>query len=117
MKMTVAMRDGSWKPEPKPPQTVTVELVRLTHIGSYELPEDDRRFSVVVNGASYGYIERSVESTDRHYGLIRVPGRGRPAWQWYREADGKRSQPGLHEPNRAAAIAHVFGYEFGEQVK
>lgn len=119
MKMTVKLTDGSWKREYdlgwKEPRTVTVELVRLTHVGSYELPEYDRRFAVILDGEDY--IKRSKQSTDRHSGLVRIPGRGRPAWQWSRRSDGKSSDPGIHEPNRAAAIAEVLGYDFGVQVK
>ena len=121
MKMTVTVGDyTSWDggPPRKVTTEVTVTLERLTHIGTYELPEDDRRFAVILpNLGRVGYIERSVQSTDRHYGRIRVPGKGRPAWQWHRDTDNGRSSPGVHEPNRAHAIAHVLGYDWGEVKK
>ncbi len=120
MKMKVRVGDRTWARASKAKVTTEVEVTldRLTHIGTYELPDSDRRYAVILpNLGRVGYIERSLQSTDRHYGHIRVPGKGRPAWQWYRDKDQKRSSPGVHEPNRASAIAQVLGYDWGEVIK
>lgn len=70
-------------------------------------------YDVLEGGEVRGYIERAVESTDRHSGRIRVPGKGRLAWAWYRAEDGKRNSPGTYEHNRAYAVARVLGWDRG----
>lgn len=74
---------------------------------------------VARNGRVLGRIERATESTDRHYGRIRVPGKGRPAWAWARYKTGEAPRynyPGCYESNRAMAVARMLGYEQGEEV-
>ena len=66
-----------------------------------------KAYNVRVAGVLVGRIERAVESTDRHYGMIRVPGRGRLAWAW-RALDGRCNSPGLYEPTRAAAVQRLM---------
>jgi len=71
-----------------------------------------KAYDVHVDGEHVGYIERAIESTDRHYGRIRVPGKGRPAWAW-RRADGTGNSPGVYASTRADAVAHLLGYSMG----
>lgn len=74
---------------------------------------------VARNGRVLGRIERTIESTDRHYGRIRVPGKGRLAWAWARYRTGeapKYNYPGCYESNRAQAVARMLGYEHGEEI-
>ena len=110
---------------------ITVELFRYVFDGPNEhaeitfkfVPREHWRTSdpgmkaydvVGVDGTNHGYIERSVESTDRHYGRIRVPGKGRLAWQ-YRGED-RSSSPGVHCVNRLHAVARLLGYESARAV-
>lgn len=83
---------------------------------AYEVREEDGRL--------VGTIERAIESTDRHYGRIRSPGKGRPAWQWKgpkpgdgAHLDGKRaSRPGIYEHSRGDAVACLYGFSRGQEI-
>lgn len=114
MNLTVAMTDGTWKPRPKKSRTVTVELKK---IDSHESWQGHRLtdYAVLLDGKKVGRIKGSVENTDRHYNKIRVPGRGRRAWQWDR-GNGERSSPGSYCSNLAQAVAELLGYSFGERI-
>lgn len=95
--------------------TVSVEFVRTEHWSS---DPKMTAYEVVVGGETVGKIERATESTDRHYGRIRVPGKGRLAWGWSRadipfNKEGHSHRPGVYESNRANAVARVLGYDYG----
>ena len=62
-----------------------------------------------------GKIERAVENTDRLYGRIRLPGKGRLAWSW-RGVDGRRNSPGLYPSSRRSAVADMLGYSEGRKI-
>lgn len=94
---------------------VEVELRQVTHWN-----QRDRAYEVIVLGETEprGKIERALENTDRHYGRIRVPGKGRPAWAWRRSwPERKSNSPGVYEHNRAYAVARVLGWDRGVVVK
>lgn len=78
-------------------------------------------YEVVVNGRVKGTVEQSTISTDRHYGRIRVPGKGRVGWSWRKklrrnQRDERYRTHGSGEHSRASAAAHVLGYETGTAV-
>jgi hypothetical protein len=94
--------------ERKPDLVVEAEYVPVE--GAYRTTYD-----VVVEGEIVGRITRATESTDRHYGRIGVPGKGRPAWSWNSRKDGRNNIPGLYAHNRRTAVAEIMGYTSGER--
>ena len=82
-----------------------------------------KAYDVYVDGVLTGRIQQIVASTDRHYNLIRVPGRGRIEWGWDRTHDAGPNpwgrmmhHPGLYGRTRAAAVADMLGYDAAEKV-
>ena len=125
MRKTIRVQD--WKSsydDVKPARVVTVDLVRVPHWSS-----DERRtaYDVYEGDVKIGTIERAKESTDRHYGRIRVPGKGRLAWAWHRPSPvGRRgayldgvneNRPGCYESNIANAVARLYRYDRGEEIR
>lgn len=112
----VTLKHYAWSSErQKPDRVVDVEYVRLTHIGSHELPDDDRAYDVLVNNERVGYVIRVMASTDTKIAgtRLRRAGRGRPAWRWNRYSDGEHNAPGLYPPNRADCVAKLLDYSTG----
>lgn len=109
------LRNGGDQPD----RVVSVEYVRATHWDG-----ESPAYDVLIDGKKIAKIERATENTDRHYGRIRSPGKGRPAWSWTQanpgdgaHLDGRRSNsPGVYEPTRAAAVARALGYWIGTKV-
>lgn len=100
-------------------RTVTVEYVEVDHWSTQPNPDgsERRKYEVYVDHGLAGTIEQTTESTDRKYGRLRRPGKGRVAWSW-RSADGKReNSPGLYARTRRIAVAKLVGYSEGEVVK
>ena len=112
--MTIHMEKGGWGGDPREELTVTVTFVEREHWLRRDSEHGTMKAYDVFEGDTHlGYIERAIESTDRHYGRIRSPGKGRPAWQ-YRGKDGRpSSSPGLYSPNIARAVGGLYGFHYG----
>lgn len=74
-------------------------------------------YDVYVDGTLTGRIRQTVESTDRNYSRIRVPGRGKIAWSWDRKYAvgpnrvGRTSNsPGLYAASKRSAVGDMMGY-------
>lgn len=93
----------------KPDRVVEAEYIRVDLASR-------RTYDVVVEGEVVGRITRATQNTDRKYGRIRVPGKGRPAWSW-RRSDGRNNPPGMYSGNRRDAVARILGYTLGEKVE
>lgn len=99
-------------------RTVEVEYVKTSH-----WDDESAAYNVVIDGKVVGKIERATESTDRHYGMIRVPGKGRPAWSWKRAKKSRRKDvrdenyPGSYASTRAQAVAELLGGSRGERTR
>ena len=96
--------------ESKPDRVIEVEYRPTRHWNGRSAA-----YEVALDGEVIGKIERATESTDRHYGRIRIPGKGRPAWSW-RGADGRANSPGLYPHNRRGAVAKILGYSTAERI-
>lgn len=84
--------------------TVSVELEPIPHWSSETRM---KAYEVRIPGhfgafTTLGKIERTVESTDRHYGRIRVAGKGRLAWS---ARSGTRTVGVRCHPNIDAAVS------------
>lgn len=93
-------------------RTVTIAYVEREHwdtVGTSPAGRPWKAYDVIVDGEPVGHVEQAEESTDRHYGRIRVPGKGRVAWGW-RTSDGKRNAAGCYEATRSSAVARMLGY-------
>lgn len=110
-----------WGAEVVEPITVRVSFRKVDHwnttdprMKAYDVV--DARTDEVV-----GRISRSLESTDRHYGRIRVPGKGRLAWSWETKNTGtresRRNSPGVYAHTRAEAVAKIYGYDYTTTTK
>lgn len=101
----------------KPPRYVEVEYGPADHWASGTNAADRpwRAYAVTVDGVEVGRVEQTTQSIDRHYGRIRLPGRGRVAWQW-RRADGTREKVWSPEATRSTAVARMLGYDFAEKI-
>jgi hypothetical protein len=98
-----------------PDKTVEVEYIEIPHWNPEGRNPDgskERRFEVYVDHALVGTIEHSTESTDRHAGMIRIPGKGRKAWGWH-ATSGASNRPGLYERTKRNAVAKLVGYSEG----
>lgn len=73
-----------------------------------------KAYDVTADGQPVGYVEQTIESTDRQAGRIRIPGRGRVAWAW-RRADGKTNGAGVYEVTRRSAVANLLGFTSGKK--
>lgn len=98
----------------KPAKTVDVEYVARPHWNTVDAGM--KSYDVNVDGVHVGYVEAATESTDRDYGRIRVPGKGRKAWSW-RSIDGRTNAPGLYASTRAVAVAKLVNYSDAKKVK
>jgi hypothetical protein len=103
--------------------TVTVEYVEVPHMyESIGQAEHEGRpmkaYEVMLDGEKVGKIEHVVESTDRHYGRIRSPGRGRLAWGWVVTGPPgggimpRYNSPGLYRRTRRDAVADMLGWSY-----
>ncbi len=99
-------------------RTVEVEYVKTDHWDG-----ESAAYNVVIDGKVVGKIERAMTNTDRHYGMIRVPGKGRPAWSWRRAKKSRRKDvrdenyPGSYASTRAQAVAEILGGVSGERTR
>lgn len=86
--MTVEFRP--YYPNEKQARMLTVEFCEVEHwaaeIGLDERVPNPKAYDVVVDGKIIGRIERAILSTDRIYGRIRSPGKGRPGWSATRKS-------------------------------
>jgi hypothetical protein len=121
MRERIVLIHTNWyKREDKLPDLkVEVEYVPAQHWSS---DEGRKAYDIVIDGEVVGKITREIENTDTHYGRIRIPGKGRPAWGWTRAKKkagetGNRNAPGMYEHNRRSAVAKILGYSYAEKEK
>lgn len=111
------LREFNFGDPVRPPVVVEVEYRPFMNRAYNERHGVMTRYEVAVDGKVVGIIGRVIESTDRNYNRIRVPGRGRKAWDWW-STDGKiRNAPGLYASTRRYAAAKLLGYDDAEVVK
>lgn len=87
--------------------TLTIRYVERPHWNASN--PRMKSYEVYVDGVHVGHIDRATESTDRHAGRIRIPGKGRLAWAWYNPFTAKRNSPGLYASNRIGAVRGLLG--------
>jgi hypothetical protein len=95
-------------------RTITVRLRPATHWRTSD-PSMKAYDVIALNNRVLGKITREIENTDRHYGRIRMPGKGRLAWGW-RRTNGHGNSPGLYARNIPHAIAKMMGFDTGEEI-
>lgn len=67
-------------------------------------------YDVYGGGVLLGRVIQTRESTDRHYGRIRRPGKGRVAWK--HQAVTARDESSHYEHTRSTAVARMLGFDY-----